>query len=307
MERINKLSDLGTLKEVSLREAWSHEAHSFTPWLADNLDRLSTAIGIPLELEGQEVSVESFSADILARNPQNDTRVLIENQLEQTDHTHLGQILTYLAGLEAQVVIWVASSFRDPHLSAVKWLNDHTVAPFAFFAVQVKAVRIDDSPIAPLFEIVAKPNDWDRQIQKQVRSTGELSELSKWRLRFWEHLLTRHPEQEEWDGRSATSSHWRQVPNTDIWVSIYISKKEVGLFVRGWRSTDREDIFRQLEPHQEVLEKSLGIPIGNGGKSGYFFSQKSTGDLTDESCWSEKVDWLHQMQDLYVSNLKEVL
>ena len=301
------MSELGTLKEVSLREAWSHEAHSFTPWLADNLDRLSTAIGIPLELEGQEVSVESFSADILARNPQNDTRVLIENQLEQTDHTHLGQILTYLAGLEAQVVIWVASSFRDPHLSAVKWLNEHTVAPFAFFAVQVKAVRIGDSPIAPLFEIVSKPNDWDRQIQKQVRSTGELSELSKWRLRFWEHLLIRHPEQEEWDGRSATSSHWRQVPNTDIWVSIYISKKEVGLFVRGWRSTDREVIFRQLEPHQENLEKSLGVPIGNGGKSGYFFSQKSIGDLTDESCWSEKVDWLHQMQDLYVSNLKEVL
>ena len=301
------MPELATLKEDSLREAWSHEAHSFTPWLAENLDRLSTAIGIPLELEGQEVSVESFSADILARNPQNDTRVLIENQLEQTDHTHLGQILTYLAGLEAQVVIWVASSFRDPHLSAVKWLNDHTVAPFAFFAVQVKAVRIDDSPIAPLFEIVAKPNNWDRQIQKQVRSTGELSELSKWRLRFWEQLVERHPEQEEWDGRLATSSHWRQVPNSDIWVSIYIGKKEVGLFVRGGRSTDREDIFRQLEPHQENLEKSLGVPIGNGGKSGYFFSQKSIGDLTDESCWSEKVDWLHQMQDLYVSNLKEVL
>ena len=90
---------LGTLKNVNLREAWSHEAQDFTPWLADNLDRLSAAIGIPLELEGQEVSVDSFSADILARNPQNDSRVLIENQLEQTDHTHLGQILTYLAGL----------------------------------------------------------------------------------------------------------------------------------------------------------------------------------------------------------------
>ena len=127
---------LGRLKNVNLREAWSHEAQDFTPWLAENLDRLSTAIGIPLELEGQEVSVESFSADILARNPQNDSRVLIENQLEQTDHTHLGQILTYLAGLEAQVVIWVASSFRDPHISAVQWLNDHTVAPFAFFAVR---------------------------------------------------------------------------------------------------------------------------------------------------------------------------
>ena len=95
---------LGTLKNVNLREAWSKEAQDFTPWLANNLDRLSTAIGIPLELEGQEVSVDSFSADILARNPQNDSRVLIENQLEKTDHTHLGQILTYLAGLEAQVL-----------------------------------------------------------------------------------------------------------------------------------------------------------------------------------------------------------
>ena len=141
---------LGTLKNVNLREAWSHEAQDFTPWLADNLDRLSAAIGIPLELEGQEVSVDSFSADILARNPQNDSRVLIENQLEQTDHTHLGQILTYLAGLEAQVVIWVASSFRDPHISAVQWLNDDTVAPFAFFAVQVKAVQIGNQNIGTL-------------------------------------------------------------------------------------------------------------------------------------------------------------
>ena len=170
---------LGTLKSVNLREAWSNEAQDFTPWLANNLDRLSTAIGIPLELEGQEVSVDSFSADILARNPQNDSRVLIENQLEKTDHTHLGQILTYLAGLEAQVVMWVASSFRDPHISAVQWLNDHTVEPFAFFAIQVKAVQIGNSPIAPLFEVVAKPNDWDRQIQKKVHSSGELSEVGK--------------------------------------------------------------------------------------------------------------------------------
>ena len=111
---------LGKLKNVNLREAWGHEALDFTPWLADNLEYLSNEIGIQLELEGQEVKVESFSADIIARDPQNDRRILIENQLEQTDHTHLGQILTYLAGLEAEVIIWVASSFREPHISAVK-------------------------------------------------------------------------------------------------------------------------------------------------------------------------------------------
>ena len=124
---------LGKLKNVNLREAWSHEALDFTPWLADNLEYLSNEIGIQLELEGQEVKVESFSADIIARDPQNDRRILIENQLEQTDHTHLGQILTYLAGLEAEVIIWVASSFRESHISAVKWLNENTVEPFAFF------------------------------------------------------------------------------------------------------------------------------------------------------------------------------
>ncbi|WP_172820809.1 hypothetical protein [Cyanobium sp. NIES-981] len=128
-------NNLGTLESVDLREAWSHEAHSFTPWLAENLDRLSQAIGIPLELEGQEVSVSTFSADILARNPQDDGLILIENQLEITDHNHLGQILTYLAGLEAKIVVWIAKEFPDPHLSAVRWLNDHTVEPLSFFAV----------------------------------------------------------------------------------------------------------------------------------------------------------------------------
>ena len=108
------------LVDLPLREAWKHEAHEFTPWLAQNIDHLSEAIGVPLELTGTEVAVETFSADILARNPMNDSIVLIENQLEMTDHTHLGQIITYVAGLEAQTVIWIAPSFREPHLSAIR-------------------------------------------------------------------------------------------------------------------------------------------------------------------------------------------
>ena len=107
------IPSLGTLEEVYIREAWNHEARSFTPWLAEHLDILGKEIGIPLELEGREVAVASFSADILARNPQNDSLILIENQLETTDHGHLGQIMTYLAGLEAHTVIWIAAAFRE--------------------------------------------------------------------------------------------------------------------------------------------------------------------------------------------------
>src|SRR3546814_19089074 len=103
----------GTLEEMPLRQAWSHEAHQFTPWLAENIRHISKAVGIPLELTGQEVRVETFAADILKRNPQDGTLVLIDNQLEQTDHPHLVQIRTYLAGIEARAVIWNEQAFRQ--------------------------------------------------------------------------------------------------------------------------------------------------------------------------------------------------
>ena len=127
--------EFGELKNVNLREVWGHEANDFTPWLAANIERLSKAIGVPMELEETEVDVERFSADVVARNPSDDSRVLIENQLEVSDHTHLGQILTYLAGLEARTVVWIARKFHESHRSAIRWLNDHTVETFAFFAV----------------------------------------------------------------------------------------------------------------------------------------------------------------------------
>ena len=111
--------EFGELKNVSLRDVWGHEANDFTPWLAENMERLSKAIGVPM-LEGTEVEVEQFSADIVARNPSDDSRVLIENQLEGSDHTHLGQILTYLAGVQARTVVWIARNFHDSHRSAIR-------------------------------------------------------------------------------------------------------------------------------------------------------------------------------------------
>ncbi len=122
----------GNLEAVPLRDAWPHEAQDFTPWLAENLSLLSNLVGIPMELEDSEVNVEEFSADILARDPTDGSHVLIENQLEGSDHKHLGQILTYLAGLQSQTVIWVAQDFSSAHLSAVRWLNEHTDEPFSF-------------------------------------------------------------------------------------------------------------------------------------------------------------------------------
>lgn len=299
--------EFGTLETVDLRMAWAHEAHGFTPWLADNLDRLSEALGVPLELEGREMAVGSFSADLLARNPADGSLVLIENQLETTDHRHLGQILTYLVGLKAQCVVWIAASFREPHLSAIHWLNENTQAPFVFFGVQLKAVRIGDSAIAPLFEVVARPNGWDRQIQQQLRTSEELSDLGRWRMSFWDCLLQRHPEQSEWGSSQATSSRWRPVPGTDLVVAIYLAQQSVGLFVRGQRGTDRLNVLDQLAPERQHLEACLGCPCGDGVSSSYFFSQTKHGDLRDEASWPLMMDWLHQTQTMYVDVLYKQL
>src|ERR1700678_238465 len=141
----------GILEDVAPRAAWPQEARQFTPWLANNLGHLGKELGLMLELESIETPVGTFSADILARETATGDAVLIENQLEISDHKHLGQIMTYLSGLSAKKIVWVAPWFKDEHLSAIRWLNANTVDPFSFFAVRVRVVRISNSPFAPLF------------------------------------------------------------------------------------------------------------------------------------------------------------
>lgn len=231
--------DFGELKEVSLRQAWPHEANNFTPWLAENLDKLSQVIGIPMELVGTEMSVGQFSADIVARYPVNGSLVLIENQLEWTDHTHLGQVLTYLAGTEAQTVIWIAGKFTNPHLSAIRWLNEHTFDPYAFFAVRVKVVQISNSPLAPLFEVLEQPKDWDRR----VRVESEALELTGWPKffhDFWEFYQKNYANDLSLEGHR---SHTVFLPIGNVQTRIYLqpSASKVGIYIRPRNPNSEED------------------------------------------------------------------
>ena len=219
----------GSLESIPLREAWPNEARDFTPWLAENLELLTEAIGLQLELTDVEVSVDEFSADILAHNPREDTAVLIENQLESSDHSHLGQILTYLAGLQAKTVIWIARDFSEAHLSAVRWLNENTDTQYAFFAVQVRAVRIGKSPIAPVLEIREQPSSWDRQL-RQLSQESE-SELGQFRREFWEYYAERYPNDFPWRPGYRGSNVWHPVDGADLRISQYLapSVQEVGV------------------------------------------------------------------------------
>lgn len=238
--------------------------------------------------------VGTFSADILARNPADDSVVLIENQLEGSDHTHLGQIMTYLAGLETHTMVWVAPHFREEHLSAIRWLNEHTVDLFAFFAVRLRVVRIGDSPLAPLFEVIERPNNWDRQVAQQKRTAeGSLSELGQHRLAFWTHLCQRHP---SFGTPDAASSHWVELPGIEAVAVQYIAKDAVGIFVRPRRGRSMEELGQELEPYLELLSTELGAAPG-GGTS--FLAQRLKGDGRDQQNWDRVADWLEERTRAY--------
>jgi len=215
---------LGRLERVELRDIWLSEASDFTPWLArkENLDILGETLGIDLELEAQERAVGPFRADILCKDIETDRWVLIENQLERTDHIHLGQLLTYASGLEAVTIVWIAARFTEEHRSTLDWLNRITDESFRFFGLEVELWRIGDSPAAPKFNIVSKPNDWSQSVAQAARAIDDakLSETRIMQRAYWtafDNVLSaargpisggRKPQPQSWMGYSVGRSHF---------------------------------------------------------------------------------------------------
>lgn len=174
---------LDHLKKVELRKVWPHEALDFTKWLSSpaNLNMLGEAVGVELELIETESSVESFNVDIYAQEAGTGRKVIIENQLEETNHDHLGKVITYAAGKGAQVIIWVVAHARDEHRQAIEWLNEHTDNDFGLFLVEIELWTIGDSKPAPRFNVVEQPNEWT----KALRLSENLSETERVKLSYW--------------------------------------------------------------------------------------------------------------------------
>ena len=294
---------LETLEDVELRDVWKYEDKHFTPWLTKNLSYLTEVLGIELKYIDCEVEIgpNRFKADIVANDPL-DNMVLIENQLEDADLQHLGQVLTYLAGLNAHIVIWVARKFGEAYLSAIRWLNDHTSEPYAFFAVQVRAVKIGDSAVAPIFEVIEKPNEWDRQVKDIVQKTVG-TELGNFRQRFWNHVLQKYPEDVKPDFRGSNMVH--AVEESDLQISLYVLyDKGVGIYLRtcpGNHSDELSQISNYLEPLRKALaERSQqdSLELSDyGGTSLKIDSQ-------NEANWDSMADWLHEKKTIYEDVLR---
>lgn len=176
MPEVNELGrsmpELGKIEQVDVRGIWPHEAHDFTPWMELRLNLLGDALGMELDLIQREAAVGPFSLDILAQNRVTGEKVAIENQLEWTDHIHLGQIILYAAGCDARTVIWVTPHFQEEHRAAIDWLNRWTSEEIAFYGVEVSAIKIGDSLPAPVFRPVAFPNDWSKQAQRKAAASS---------------------------------------------------------------------------------------------------------------------------------------
>ena len=300
-ERRTANPELGRLERINVRQAWDHEAHQFTPWLSENLAQLSDALNIDLELEGTEMRVspsDPFRADIVARIPQDDTRVLIENQLKDANLQHLGQVLAYLAGLEAKIVVWIATGFREPHLSAIRWLNEHTASPFAFFAVQLEVVRIGESKPAPVFKVLERPNEWERQVENTA--TKEKGWVRKFREDFWAHFTARHPDapglRAGWAGKTAR----RLVDEeTDIYVVQFLAQKRIGVYLTGGRGKTKEDVWPQVEPYIDLLQEALADePVRIHSKTHLCITELKI-DSQDRKNWDRMADWLHSRRVIY--------
>ena len=285
--------DLGRLERVDLRNIWETEAQDFTPWLAtgENLSVLADTLGMELELEAQETNVGPFRADILCRNTDGGSWVLIENQLERTDHTHLGQLLTYAAGLHAVTICWIAERFTEEHRVTLDWLNEITDNKFRFFGLEVELWRIGNSPPAPKFNVVSKPNDWT--VTPVVTAKRRLQEA------FWSALM-RQLEEKRSSVRPKKPQPQGWMPfsigRADFWLeaTLQAMKKRisVALFMTGPDATAH---FRLLEQQSEKIEGELGelewraLP---DKKSSSIRLSRDDADLMQQENWPSQIDWM---------------
>lgn len=259
------MSDLGRLEKIDVRSEWADEARDFTPWLAEeNLDLLEDTIGIDLELEATEKPVGPFNADILCKDTVEDQWVLIENQLKRTDHKHLGQLLTYASGLGAVTIVWVSDRFNDQHRSALDWLNDITDEGINFFGLEIELWQIGDSPPAPKFNVVSKPNDWSNRVSDAAEDE-ELTEFDEAQLDFWTEFAEYLDENNSTiNPRKPQSQHWMDfaVGDSRAHLSARINSQDGSIGVNLALKKHPEALFHLLEREKGQVEEEVGLDLG---------------------------------------------
>lgn len=256
--------ELGKLKEVDIRKVWQHEQYDFSNWLSkdDNINQLGDTLNLSLTDVETEKFVGSYRCDIICKDEITGKNVLIENQLEPTNHDHLGKIITYASGLDASVIIWIVESAKEEHSSAIEWLNKHTDEDVSFFLIEVHAYTIGDSKPAPYFKIIQQPNDFVKQV-KNISKNTELNDSQSNRLEFWNRFNDMLDKMgRPFNKRKATADHWYSVAvgSSQCHISIDLVNREHKIRISMWIPNNKE-LYDTFYLNKDTIEKSLGYLI----------------------------------------------
>ena len=295
------MQELGKIEQIEdLRTIWPHEEQDFSKWLAqeENLALLSEAIGIEIVLEERESPVGGFSVDIFATEEGTSRKIIIENQLEDTNHDHLGKIITYASGKDAEVIVWVVKRARDEHKQAIEWLNQHTDDNIGFFLLEIQLWKINDSLPAPKFNVVERPNDW----AKNMKATAGLSEMQRLQVDYWQAFndftstksdflkifKLRKPQPQHWYDLSVGSSIYH------ISLTANSQKKRLGveLYINNNKA-----VFEKFEASKSKIEQELGMTLEwiTATKDSRILALTAGDIKKGETAWNEYFDWYCNM------------
>lgn len=289
--------NLGTLKEITdLRSVWPHEALNFTPWLAENVDLLADAVSLDITVDETESSVGDFNVDIYASETGTDRKIIIENQLEDTDHDHLGKLITYASGKGADVVIWIVKHAREEHKAAIEWLNNHTDEKIGFFLCEIKLFQIGDSQIAPSFNVVERPNDWT----KEVKKTSAANPIQQQRMEYWQkfndYAFKNSEFSKAFNHRKPTTDQWMDfsIGSSAYHISVTQIQKKNAIGVELYINDDKE-LFKNLYSYKDEIEESMGLhfdwrELPERKASRIIFEKAVNFDNKDK--WLEQFDWI---------------
>ncbi|MFZ1379459.1 MAG: DUF4268 domain-containing protein, partial [Saprospiraceae bacterium] len=304
---------LGRLEKLDLRTYWKREATDFTPWLAqeENIQLLSEIIGIELEVQSQEESVGPFNADILCKDTINDHYVLIENQLERTDHTHLGQLMTYAAGLDAVTIIWIAQKFTEEHRAALDWLNRITDDTFTFFGIEIELYKIGESNPAPMFNIVSKPNDWTKQVKKST-STQSTTEIKRLQQEYWQGLKDYMEIKKSFvKMQNPLLQHWTNIAigKSNFHLSASVNSRDnsinIWLNIMGAKAKENYEKLYEISFENSLKEVSHDLVWDKmEGRKMCAVMLKASADFTNRADWSNQFEWYKEHLEKYTKYFK---
>ena len=255
---------IGKLEEVDIRKLWKHEQYDFSEWLSkkENIENLNDILGLTLVDISKETYVGSYRCDLFAKDETTGIKVIIENQLEMSNHDHLGKIITYASGLDAKVVVWIVKEAREEHRSAIEWLNNNTNSNVNFFLIEIHAYKIGNSDNAPMFQVIEQPNDFIKN-NKSANSSDTMNKSQSQRVEFWNQFNNVLVERgKPFNVRKATTDHWYNVAigTSDAHIEITLVNKDSVIGVELY-ITDNKELFDKLYQKKDEIEADLGLEL----------------------------------------------